>query len=63
MCDLRRYPRDGVFGVGLEVDSAEPDNFVEALPYLLYMAAGRAPMIPLDTEYARENEVGIAVAE
>ena len=26
----------------------QPDNFMETLLYLLYMAAGRAPMIPLD---------------
>jgi hydrogenase small subunit len=26
----------------------EPDNFMETLLYLLYMVAGRAPMIPLD---------------
>jgi hydrogenase small subunit len=26
----------------------QPDNFTETLLYLLYMAAGRAPMIPLD---------------
>ncbi len=26
----------------------QPDNFTEALLYLLHMAAGRAPMIPLD---------------
>jgi hydrogenase small subunit len=26
----------------------QPDNFMEVLLYLLYMAAGRAPMIPLD---------------
>jgi hydrogenase small subunit len=27
---------------------AQPDNMMETLLYLLYMAAGRAPMIPLD---------------
>ena len=26
----------------------QPDNFMETLLYLFYMAAGRAPMIPLD---------------
>ncbi|MFZ0864387.1 MAG: hypothetical protein ABR881_23235 [Candidatus Sulfotelmatobacter sp.] len=26
----------------------QPDNFMETLLYLLYMASGRAPMIPLD---------------
>src|SRR5205085_7843941 len=26
----------------------QPDNFIEALLYLLYQAAGLAPMIPLD---------------
>jgi hydrogenase small subunit len=26
----------------------QPDNFMETLLYLLHMAAGRAPMIPLD---------------
>lgn len=26
----------------------QPDNFTETLLYLLYMAAGCAPMIPLD---------------
>ena len=26
----------------------QPDNFMEALLYLLHMAVGRAPMIPLD---------------
>ena len=26
----------------------QPDNFMEVLLYLLNMAAGRAPMIPLD---------------
>ncbi len=26
----------------------QPDNFMETLLYLLYQAAGRAPMIPLD---------------
>jgi hydrogenase small subunit len=26
----------------------QPDNFMETLLYLLYMAAGRAPLIPLD---------------
>jgi hydrogenase small subunit len=28
----------------------QPDNFMETLLYLLYMAAGRAPMIPLDEQ-------------
>ena len=28
--------------------SVQPDNFMETLLYLLHMAAGRAPMIPLD---------------
>ena len=28
----------------------QPDNFMEVLLYLLHMAAGRAPMIPLDDE-------------
>ena len=30
----------------------QPDNFMETLLYLLYMAAGRAPMIPLDEALA-----------
>lgn len=42
--------------MGLEFDS-EHSNFVEALLYLLYMDAGRAPMIPLDMEYAGEDGV------
>jgi hydrogenase small subunit len=28
----------------------QPDNFMETLLYLLYQAAGRAPMIPLDAQ-------------
>jgi hydrogenase small subunit len=28
----------------------QPDNFMQTLLYLLYMAAGKAPMIPLDAE-------------
>ena len=30
----------------------QPDNFMETLLYLLYQAAGRAPMIPLDEDAA-----------
>src|ERR1700724_397148 len=40
--------RGGIPIVGGPGGPAQPDNITEPLLYLLYMAAGRAPIIPLD---------------
>jgi hydrogenase small subunit len=41
----------------------QPDNFMETLLYLLYQAAGRAPMIPLDDKLRPEWLFGLTVHE
>ena len=38
----------------------QPDNFMETLLYLLHMAAGRAPMIPLDEALAPHLAISAA---
>ncbi len=35
----------------------QPDNFMETLTWLLYQAAGLAPMIPLDEQAAADVAV------
>lgn len=53
---LRDYlGKDWVSKAGLPIVNVpgcpvQPDNFMETLLYLLYQAAGKAPMIPLDEE-------------
>ncbi len=41
----------------------QPDNFMETFLYLLYMVAGRAPMIPLDEELRPKWLFGMTVHE
>lgn len=41
----------------------QPDNFMETLLYLLYQAAGRAPMIPLDDQLRPKWLFGATVHE